>query len=59
MSADGAGLGVAWKATSKDNNEYPSMKLDDISFGEPVNADSVVIDGAHTLAQSRSTAKAD
>ncbi|MDR6624500.1 DUF736 domain-containing protein [Caulobacter segnis] len=59
VSAEGADLGAAWKKTSKDNNEYLSMKLDDISFGEPVNAALVVIDGEHTLVWSRSTAKAD
>ncbi|NQE65035.1 DUF736 domain-containing protein [Caulobacter sp. RHG1] len=59
VSANGADLGAAWKKTSKDNNEYLSMKLDDISFGEPVNAALVVIDGVHTLVWSRSAAKAD
>ncbi|MDR6530289.1 uncharacterized protein (DUF736 family) [Caulobacter rhizosphaerae] len=50
MSADGADLGAAWKKTRKHNNEYLSMKRDDISFGEPVNAALVISDGAHTLA---------
>jgi uncharacterized protein (DUF736 family) len=52
-------LGAAWKKTSKDNNEYLSVKLDDLSFGEPVNAALVVIDGVHSLVWSRSAPKAD
>jgi uncharacterized protein (DUF736 family) len=52
-------LGAAWKKISKDNNDYLSVKLDDISFGEPVNAALVVIDGVHSLVWSRSTPKAD
>ncbi|MBQ1562057.1 DUF736 domain-containing protein [Caulobacter sp.] len=52
-------FGAAWKKTSRDNNEYLSVKLDDLSFGEPVNAALVVIDGVHSLVWSRSTAKAD
>ncbi len=46
-------------ANTRDNNEYLSVKLDDLSFGEPVNAALVVIDGVHSLVWSRSTAKAD
>lgn len=52
-------LGAAWKKTSRDNNEYLSVKLDDLSFSEPVNAALVVIDGVHTLVWSRSAPKAD
>jgi hypothetical protein len=58
VTADGAGLGVAWKATRQDKNASFGEAAD-ISFGEPVNAAPAVIDGAHTLARSRSTAKAD
>jgi hypothetical protein len=35
------------------------MKLDDISFGEPVHAAVVGIDGTPTLVWSRSPAKAE
>lgn len=59
VSADGADLGAAWKKTSKDNNEYLSVRLDDVSFGQPVNAALVVIDGVHSLVWSRSAPKAD
>jgi uncharacterized protein (DUF736 family) len=52
-------FGAAWKKTSKDNNDYLSVKLDDLSFGEPVNAALVVIDGVHSLVWSRSTHKTD
>ena len=58
MSADGAGLGVACKATRQDKNASFGEAAD-ISFGEPVNAALVVIDGTHTLVWSRSAAKAD
>jgi len=57
--AGGTEFGAAWKKTSRDNNEYLSVKLDDLSFGEPVNAALVVIDGVHSLVWSRSAAKAD
>ncbi len=46
VSADGAGLGVAWKATRQDKNASFGEAAD-ISFGEPVNAAPVIIDGAH------------
>jgi len=44
---------------SKDNNEYLSVKLDDVSLGEPVNAALVVIGGVHSLVWSRNTRKDD
>ena len=59
VSAGEADLGAAWKKISKDKNEYLSVRLDDISFGQPVNAALVVIDGVHSLVWSRSAHKAD
>jgi uncharacterized protein (DUF736 family) len=55
ITCGSANLGAAWKKTSKDNNDYLSVKLDDPSFAGPINAALVVIDGAHTLVWSRST----
>jgi uncharacterized protein (DUF736 family) len=49
-----AELGAAWKKTSKDNNDYLSVKLDDPSFGAAINAALVVIDTVHCLVWSRS-----
>jgi uncharacterized protein (DUF736 family) len=57
--AQGAEVGAAWKKTSKDEKDYLSVKLDDISFGEALNAALVVIDGVHSLVWSRSAARAD
>ena len=54
ITAGRANLGAAWKKTSKDNNDYLSVKLDDPSFGHAINAALVVIDGEHTLVWSRS-----
>ena len=33
-----AELGAAWKKTSRDNNDYLSVKLDDPSFPAAINA---------------------
>jgi uncharacterized protein (DUF736 family) len=55
VTAGNADLGAAWKKTSKDNNEYLSVRLDDPSFGNAINAALVVIDGVQTLVWSRST----
>jgi uncharacterized protein (DUF736 family) len=52
-------FGAGWKKTSKDKNEYVSLKLDDPSFAEPMNAALVVIDEAHTLVWSRPQARND
>ncbi|WP_426031274.1 DUF736 domain-containing protein [Caulobacter sp. DWP3-1-3b2] len=49
-----AELGAAWKKTSRENNDYLSVKLDDPSFAAAINAALVVIDGAHSLVWSRS-----
>jgi uncharacterized protein (DUF736 family) len=49
-----AELGAAWKKTSRDNNDYLSVKLDDPSFGAAINVALVVIEGVHTLVWSRS-----
>ncbi len=51
-----AELGAAWKKTSKDKNDYLSVKLDDPSFPAAINAALVVIDGVHSLVWSRSNA---
>jgi uncharacterized protein (DUF736 family) len=48
-----AELGAAWKKTSKDNNDYLSVRLDDPSFAEAIHAALVVIDGQHSLVWSR------
>ena len=55
ITAGAANLGAAWKKTSKDNNEYLSVKLDDPSFGAAINAALVVFETVHTLVWSRST----
>ena len=49
-----AEIGAAWKKTSRDKNQYLSVKLDDPSFGAAVNAALVVIDEVHSLVWSRS-----
>ena len=49
-----AELGAAWKKTSRENNDYLSVKLDDPSFAAAINAALVVINGAHSLVWSRS-----
>ena len=56
MFAGKAELGAAWKKTSKDKNDYLSVKLDDPSFPAAINAAAVVIDGVHSLARSRGNA---
>ena len=50
-----ANLGAAWTKTSKDKNVYQSVRLDDPSFGQAINAALVEIDGVPTLVWSRST----
>ena len=55
VTAGNADLGAAWKKTSKDNNEYLSVRLDDPSFGNAINCALVVIDEVHTLVWSRSS----
>jgi len=54
ITSGAANLGAAWRKTSKDNNPYLSVKLDDPSFGAAINAALVVIDEVHTLVWSRS-----
>jgi uncharacterized protein (DUF736 family) len=53
IACGSADLGAAWKKTSKDNNDYLSVRLDDPSFGAAINAALVVMDGVHTLVWSR------
>lgn len=50
-----ADLGAAWTKTSKDEKVYRSVRLDDPSFGQAINAALVSIDGVETLVWSRST----
>jgi uncharacterized protein (DUF736 family) len=50
-----AELGAAWKKTSREENDYLSVKLDDPSFGAAINVALVLLDGKHTLVWSRST----
>ncbi|WP_299006418.1 DUF736 domain-containing protein [uncultured Caulobacter sp.] len=56
VTAGNADLGAAWKKTSKDKNDYLSVRLDDPSFGNAINCALVMMDGVHTLVWSRSTA---
>ena len=51
--AGGVEFGAGWKKISKDENEYISLKLDDIGFADAVNAALVQIEGVHTLVWSR------
>lgn len=50
-----ANLGAAWLKTSKDEKVYRSVRMDDPSFGRPIDAALVEIDGVHTMVWSRST----
>ena len=50
-----ADLGAAWTKTSRDKNVYQSVRLDDPSFGQAINAALVEIEGVPTLVWSRST----
>lgn len=46
-------FGAAWKKTSRDNNAYLSVKLDDPSFPAPIFASLVEGDDGHNLIWSR------
>lgn len=46
-------IGAAWKRTSKEQNEYHAVKLDDPSFPAPIYANLVAVEGGHVLVWSR------
>ncbi|MDD4616742.1 MAG: DUF736 domain-containing protein [Alphaproteobacteria bacterium] len=46
-------IGAAWSTTSKDNNRYLSVKLDDISFPAPILCRLVKSDKGYALVWSR------
>jgi uncharacterized protein (DUF736 family) len=46
-------IGAAWQRTSKDNNIYHSVKLDDSSFPAPIYAKLVAVDEGCALVWSR------
>ncbi|ADG11027.1 DUF736 domain-containing protein [Caulobacter segnis] len=50
ITAGRANLVTASMRADLDNEDYPSVKLDDPSFGAAINAALVVIAGVHTLA---------
>ena len=49
-------IGAAWKKTSRENNDYLSVKLDDPSFPAPIYASLVDADDGYALIWSRSRA---
>jgi uncharacterized protein (DUF736 family) len=51
--AAGAEIGAAWATTSKAENSYLSVKLDDPTFVSPITCRLVEIDGKHLLLWSR------
>ena len=46
-------FGAAWKKTSRENNDYLSVKLDDPSFPAPIFASLVDADEGYSLIWSR------
>jgi uncharacterized protein (DUF736 family) len=54
-----AELGAAWKKTSKANNDYLSVKLDDPSFTEPLDVALMLINGVQSLVWSRPEPKTE
>ncbi|MGA0599214.1 DUF736 domain-containing protein [Caulobacter sp. KR2-114] len=49
-------FGAAWKKTSRDNNSYLSVKLDDPSFPAPIFASLVDAEEGYSLIWSRRAA---
>ena len=49
-------FGAAWKKTSRENNDYLSVKLDDPSFPAPIFASLVDADEGYSLIWSRRAA---
>ena len=49
-------FGTAWKKTSRENNDYLSVRLDDPSFPAPIFANLVDADEAYSLIWSRRAA---
>lgn len=49
-------FGAGWKKTSRENNDYVSLKLDDPSFPAPIYASLVDADEGYNLIWSRSRA---
>jgi uncharacterized protein (DUF736 family) len=48
-------FGAAWKKTSRENNAYLSVKLDDPSFAAPIFASLVDAEEGYSLIWSRRT----
>ena len=46
-------VGAGWKRTSRTGRGYVSLKLDDPSFTQPINASLMEIDGEYCLVWSR------
>ena len=46
-------FGAAWKKTSRENNDYLSVRLDDPSFPAPIFANLVDADDGYSLIWSR------
>ncbi len=46
-------FGAAWKKTSRENNDYLAVKLDDPSFPAPIYASLVDADEGYSLIWSR------
>ena len=46
-------IGAAWKRTSKEQNAYHAVKLDDPSFTAPIYANLVEVEGGYSLVWSR------
>ena len=46
-------FGAAWKKTSRENNDYLSVRLDDPSFSAPIFANLVDADDGYSLIWSR------
>lgn len=55
IEAGGVELGAAWKRTSRDGNDYLSVKLDDPSFPAPVFARLHAAEEGFDLVWSRPT----
>ena len=48
-----AEVGVGWKRTDQAGRDYVSLRLDDPTFADPINANLTEIDGEYSLIWSR------
>ena len=48
-----AEVGGGWKRTSQAGHDYVSLRLDDPTLGEPINANLTEVDGEYRLIWSR------